>query len=451
MWRCEGFRSRLRLTLLFYWTALLWGLSGAEAGGSFLGQTQHGVRGSVRTRLSRPPNCAAVTSRGMGRGWSVGCSLSPNGTNGGWGGSGGGPREGRARMQAGPPRVPIVRPELQGKRRVLPEKTTLGSHQRVGTGGGVPAAEAGQARPPPPSSRVGRGRHGLSFLPPPSTSSTDHVPWSPSKGWVLSFIQRDVKASRPLAATAGWIIGSGQNGRPQPNRPLRPSSKGTSPLPGLGPDAVRCSGRDLFLPQAGLVPDAPLSGRGPVVRPPTEAHPCLADLGPRCGHGQLPTPMLGLLESDCPHERPVPLDTPSRLRIRASRGLCLGAACTVVTIPGCLVLSGAGRPHPPPATHSRLLCGDRPVIRSPLPASVFPRGTQWNRAVSVFLSGFYVTDTISVRWSSPACPAPSSLFHPLPETSFPGRLPTEFRECTAVCSFDSPDAAQAPTTGPGTQ
>lgn len=43
------------------------------------------------------------------------------------------------------------------------------------------------------------------------------------------------------------------------------------------------------------------------------------------------------------------------------------------------------------------------------------------------------TDTISVRGgSSPASPPlpPSSLFHSLPETSLPGRLPTESHECT---------------------
>ncbi|XP_015445407.1 uncharacterized protein LOC107195731 [Pteropus alecto] len=353
-------------------------------------------------------------------------------------------------MQAGPPRVPIVRPELQGKRRGSPEKTTLGSHQRVGTrGGSCSRSRAGTAAPSFLLRGAGPTR---AQLPAPSF----HFLYRPRpvvaiKGMGSVLHPERCKGVPSPAATAGWIIGSGQNGRPQPNCPLRPSSKGTSPLPGRGPDAVRCSGKDSFLPQAGLVPDAPLSGRGPVVRPPTEAHPCLADPGPRCGHGQLPTPMLGLLESDCPHELPVPLDPPSRLRIRASRGLGLGAACTVVTPPA--VWSSrepADRAHRQPP----ILGSSAAIVRLfglLCPQAFFPEGPSGTERSVCFFPAFMSTDTISVRWSSPACPAPSSLFRPLPETSFPGRLPPESRECTGVCSFDSPDAAQAPTTGPGTQ
>lgn len=297
---------------------------------------------------------------------------------------------------------------------------------------GVPAAEAGQARPPPPSSRVGRGRHGLSFLPPPSTSSTDHVPWSPSKGWVLSFIQRDAKAFRPLAATAGWIIGSGQNGRPQPNRPLRPSSKGTSPLPGLGPDAVQCSGRDSFLPQAGLVPDAPLSGRGLLSARPPRPTPAWLTWVPDVAMASSPRPRLAFWSLTA-HTNCQSLWTLRSVYGSERHMVFASVPPALWSLPPAVWSSRelADRTHRQPP----ILGSSAAIVRLfglRCPQAVFPEGPSGAERSVCFFPAFMSTDTISARWSSPACPSPCSLFRPLPETSFPGRLPTESRECTGA-------------------
>lgn len=181
----------------------------------------------------------------------------------------------------------------------------------------------------------GQGRGGgwagarLGSLSPPATSSADHVPRSPSKGRVLSLIQRDATA-QALAGHCRLESGLGSDGRLQPHRPLRPGA-GRLPPPGLGPHLARCSGRDLSLPQAGLGLGARLSGRG---------HPAWLT-GPGRGRSQLPMPRLASRRLTAARTagrsgHSGPTADPSMAWPP------LGAACMPPPRPGRLVLPGAG-------------------------------------------------------------------------------------------------------------